>query len=110
MADRDGNPLEAAGGLFKRILERVGATVDEKLASGDHSRLPATAIAALVAAVERSIETNLRPDSRGVRRVAPDRFAILLTYEQDHELTEPHREALAKELAASAYEYIANHR
>lgn len=110
MAERDGGPLEQAGGFFRRILERVGATVDEKLAAGDTSRLPATAIGALVAAVERSIESNLREDARGVRRIAPDRYAVLLTYEHDAGLTGAHREALARELAASAYEYIANHR
>jgi hypothetical protein len=110
MAERDVNPLEQAGGLFRRILERVGATVDEKLAAGDSSRLPATAVGALAAALERSIESNLRADARGVRRVAPDRYAILLTYEQNGDLNDAHRQALAKELAASAYEYIANHR
>src|SRR5437016_5757328 len=81
MGERDESALGRADGFFKRVLERVGATVDEKLRANDASRLPANAVGAMAAAIERAIEEHVRADARGVRRVAPDRFAVLLTYE-----------------------------
>ena len=110
MSERDESALERAEGFFKRVLQRVGASVDDKLAAGDTSRLPAAAVGAMAAALEDAVEKNLQPDARGVRRVAPDQYTVLLTYEQNARLTEAHRRALARELAASVYEYVTNHR
>src|SRR5438105_9719427 len=110
MGDRDESALGRADGFFKKVLERVGATVDQKLAANDASRLPASAVGGMAAAIERAIEEHVRPDARGVRRVAPDRFQVLLTYEQNARLSDALRAALAHELAASAYEHIVNHR
>jgi hypothetical protein len=110
MAERDEGALERAEGFFKRVLQRVGASVDEKLAAGDASRLPAAAVGGMASALEDAVEQRLRPDPRGVRRLAPDQFRVLLTYEQNARLTEAHRKALARELAAGVYEYINNHR
>ena len=109
MADGDEGALERAEGLFKKVLERIGSTVDEKLASGE-ARLPTHEVGALAAALEDAIEANTRPDARGVRRLAPDRFQVLLTYEQNARLSEGDRKALASELAATAYEHVVNHR
>jgi hypothetical protein len=109
MAERDEGALERAEGFFKRVLERIGSSVDEKLAPSD-ARLPAHVVGALAAAVERAIEEGIRPDSRGVRRLAPDRFTVMLTYEQNAQIAEGERQAIARELAATAYEYIVNHR
>lgn len=111
MSDRDGeSALGRADGFFKKVLERVGATVDDKIAAGDAARLPPSAVGSMASAIERAVEDNMRADTRGVRRIAPDRFAVLLTYEQNARLSDAHRAALARELAASAYEYVVNHR
>lgn len=108
MTDRDEGALERAEGLFKKVLERIGSTVDEKLAAG--GRLKSHVVGRLAAAVEDVIEERLRYDQRGIRRLAPDRIVVLLTYEQNAELADSDRKALAAELAATAYEYIQNHR
>lgn len=108
MSDGDEGALERAEGLFKKVLERIGSSVDEKLAGG--GRLKSNVVGRLAAAVEDEIESRLRSDGRGVRRLAPDRVAVLLTYEQNSELTDSDRKALAAELAATAYEYIENRR
>lgn len=109
MGERDEGALERAEGFFKKVLGRIGSSVDEKLAPGD-ARLPAHEVGALAAAVEAAIEEHVRPDVRGVRRLAPDRYEVLLTYEHDAKLSDGDRKALASELAATAYEYIVNHR
>ena len=109
MAEGDEGALERAEGLFKKVLERIGSSVDEKLASSD-ARLPTHEVGALAASLEDAIESNVRPDARGVRRLAPDRFQVMLTYEQNARLAEGDRQALARELAATAYEHVVNHR
>jgi hypothetical protein len=109
MSDRDESALGKADGFLKRFLERVGSSVDRKLSSED-APLPPSAVDAVAAAIEHAIEANLRADGRGGRRLAPDRFIVMLTYEQDARLSDARRAALAKELAAGAYEYITNHR
>jgi hypothetical protein len=109
MAERDEGALERAEGFFKKVLERIGSSVDEKLASSA-DRLPAHVVGALAATIERTIEEQIRPDERGVRRLAPDRFDVMLTYEQNAGLVDEDRRALAHELAATAYEYVVNHR
>jgi hypothetical protein len=109
MAERDDGALERAEGFFKKVLGRIGSSVDEKLAPGE-ARLAPHEVGALAAAVEAELEERVRPDARGVRRLAPDRFAVLLTYEQDAKLSEADRKTLASELAATAYEYVVNRR
>src|ERR1043166_728569 len=110
MSDRDESALGKADGFFKKILERVGSSVDRKLAGDGDAPLPSSAIDEIAAAIERAIEENIRPDERGIRRLAPARFVVSLTYERNARVSEGHRSALAKELAASAYEYVVNHR
>ncbi len=109
MAERDDGALERAEVFFKKVLGRIGASVDEKLAP-DRTRFSARDIGTLAAAIEKELESAVRVDHRGVRKIAPDRFAVLLTYEDDAKLSDAARKALAGELAATAYEYIANHR
>jgi hypothetical protein len=109
MAERDEGALEKAEGLFKKVLERIGSSVDEKLAP-DEARLPPHEVGALAAALERAIESHLEADARGIRRLAPDRFQVLLTYEQNARLSDGDRQSLARELAATAYEHVVNHR
>jgi hypothetical protein len=109
MADHEDGALERAEGLFKRVLERVGATVDERVSS-QHSRLPAPLVGLVTSRLEDALEAGVIADERGVRRVAPDRFEVLLTYEADARLSEGDRRALAGELAGVAFEYIVNHR
>jgi hypothetical protein len=109
MGERDEGALERAEGFFKKVLGRIGSSVDDKLAAGD-ARSSVRRVGVLAAAIEGAVEAHVRPDSRGIRRLAPDRFEILLTYEEDVKLADSDRRALAAELAATAYEYIVNHR
>src|SRR6185436_11784555 len=44
------------------------------------------------------------------RRVAPNRFQVLLTYEETSALSPQYIEAVGKELTATAFEYINNRR
>lgn len=109
MGERDESALERAEGFFKKVLGRIGSSVDEKLAPGS-ARLAPHEVGGLAAALEAAVEAHVAPDARGIRRRAPDRFAVLLTYEHNSKLSDGDREALARELAAVVYEYIVNHR
>lgn len=109
MGQGDEGALERAEGFFKKVLGRIGASVDERLSTGG-SAFAAHEVGALAASIERAIEAKVRADRRGVRRLAPDRFSVLLTYEDDAKLSDADRKALAGELAATAYEFVVNHR
>ena len=109
MSDRDEGALERAELFFKKVLGRIGSSVDEKLAPGGKRFLPRE-VGALAAAIEQALEAKVRADSGGIRKIAPDRFSVLLTYEDDARLSDVDRKALAAELAATAYEYVVNHR
>lgn len=109
MADRDDGPLHRAEELVRKVLDRVGSSVDKKLAASGSATVGWLA-GSVAASLESHLEKAVRPDARGVRRQAPDRFSVSLTYEQHEGLSEGDRKALAAELAATAYEYIANHR
>src|SRR4051812_21837645 len=75
MGERDEGALERAEGFFKKVLGRIGSSVDERLSAGG-PKFAAHEIGALAAAVERALEEKVRADARGVRRIAPDRFAV----------------------------------
>jgi FHA domain/Protein of unknown function (DUF3662) len=108
MADQNDSVLDKAESLARRILERLGSKVDAKSA-GQHSLSPRE-VGELTSRIERVIEASLREDSKGVKRVAPNRYKILFTYEETSRLTPQYMEMLAKELKASVFEYITNRR
>jgi len=110
MADRGDSVLDKAESLARRILERLGSKVDSKLATANEQTLKPQVIGELASRVERVIESNLAKDEHGVRRVAPNRFRVLFTYEETSALSAQYIEAVGKELTATALEYINNRR
>lgn len=110
MAERDDSVLDKAEDIARRILERLGSSVDSKIAAGDTKSLGAREVTQLTSRIERAIESNLRQDKQGVKRVAPNRFKVLFTYEQSTRLAPAYLEALAKELKGPIFEFINNRR
>lgn len=110
MADPMDSMLDKAEGFARRILERLGSKVDGKLASANEHTLKPHVIADLASRVEQVIESNLEKDEHGVRRVAPNRFRVLFTYEETSTLSPQYIEAVGKELRATVLEYTNNRR
>jgi hypothetical protein len=110
MADRNDSILDKAESFARRVLERLGSKVDSKLAQGEQQTLTPREVGELTSRIERVIEANLREDKQGVKRVAPNRFSILFTYEESSRLNMQYVEALAAELKTTIFEYINNRR
>jgi len=112
----DEKPLEKAEAFLKRTLERLGSAVDKKVShtdAGPGGRRPGLSsrkVSDLVSSLERAIESELKPDENGIRRLAPNRIKVLFTYEERARLTEPYLESLGQEFKATAYEFINNRR
>jgi hypothetical protein len=104
------SPLDMAEKLARRILERLGAKVDSKLGPDDQQALSASVIGNLASRIEQTIESELKRDEQGTRRIAPNHIDVLFTYEESAELTPQYFDALGKELTASAFEFINNRR
>jgi hypothetical protein len=109
MAREDENIFDKAEGFARRLLERLGARVDEKI-GGDDQTLSARQLSEVASRMEKAIEDNLREDERKVRRVAPNLFNVLLTYEEASRLSPKYKEALSSELRSVAIEHINNRR
>lgn len=107
MARTDESIFDKAEGLARRVLERLGARVDDRLA-GDS--LSARKISDLASQIEQAIESNLKEDGQGVRRVAPSVIRVLLTHEEASSLGAKYKEALGAELSQVAREFINNRR
>ncbi|HKQ04422.1 MAG TPA: FHA domain-containing protein [Blastocatellia bacterium] len=110
MADKNDSVLDKAEQLARRVLERLGSTVDSKLGGRADAALSYREVSSLTARIEREIEANLRPDSEGVKRIAPNRIRVGFTYERATEISQEYLDALAKELKAATYEFIVNRR
>src|SRR5215216_948613 len=110
MSERDDSVLDKAEGIARRILERLGSTVDNKFSSGGKQTLGLREVGELTSRMERVIESSLREDKQGVKRIAPNRFKVLFTYEQATKFTPEYLEALAKELKGPIFEFINNRR
>lgn len=108
MADKNDSVLDKAESLARRILERLGSKVDAKSAS--EQTLSPREVGELTSRIERVIEASLREDKNGVKRVAPNRFKVLFTYEETSRLNSQYIEMLGKELKAAVYEFINNRR
>ena len=67
-------------------------------------------VGALTARLEAAIEANLREDKNKIKRVAPNLFKVLFTYEETSRLNTQYIEALGNELRALIYEYVNNRR
>jgi hypothetical protein len=110
MSDSSNNVLDKAESLARRILEKLGAKVDGTLGTEGTKTLSAREVGDLTSRIERVIETHLREDNRGVKRLAPNRYKILFTYEEANRLSPQYVEALAGELEANIFEYVNNRR
>jgi hypothetical protein len=102
--------LDKAESLARRILEKLGAKVDGTLGAEGTKTLSAREVGELTSRVERVIETHLREDNAGVKRLAPNRYKVLFTYEEANRLNPQYIEALAGELEANIFEYVNNRR
>ncbi|HTG14103.1 MAG TPA: FhaA domain-containing protein [Blastocatellia bacterium] len=110
MADKNENALDKAESVARRILERLGSKLDSKLEPTGRHALGARQISDLTGRVERAIEAALRNDKNDAAKVAPNRFKVLLTYEETSSLTPEYMEAVGKELTSTVREYVNNRR
>jgi hypothetical protein len=110
MADPKDSVLDKAENAARRILERLGSKVDNKLTSANDQQLRPEVIADLTSRVEQVIESSLEEDETGIRRVAPNRLRVLFTYEETSALSPQYIELVGKELTATALEYTNNRR
>jgi FHA domain-containing protein len=110
MADTGDSVLDKAEAFARRVLERLGAKVDSRITTASDQTLSPREVGDLTSRIERIIEANLRDDSNGVKRVAPNIYQVLFTYEDTSRLNAQYIEALADELKASVFEYINNRR
>lgn len=110
MANAGDSVLDKAESLARRVLERLGSNVDKKIAPEEQDCLSFSQIGDLAARLERLVDSSLIEDESGVRRIAPNRFKVLFTYEETSKLTPQYIEAVGKELTATIFEYINNRR
>jgi hypothetical protein len=109
MADTDDSVFDKAESLARRILERLGTSVDRKLIKNEHT-LQARVIGELASRLETAVEVNLQEDEQGIRRVAPNHFKVLFTYEETSKLSPQYIQSVGNELTATLFEYINNRR
>lgn len=110
MADQKDSVLDKAESVARQVLEKLGSKIDAKLTPGNQQTLKPNTIADLASRIEHAIESNLEEDERGVRKIAPNRFKVLFTYEETSNLSPQYIEAVSKELTATVIEYINNRR
>lgn len=92
---------------LRRFFERVGGALDFALRRplNPQSR---TDLSALLPQIEQAIEAKLRRE--GTRIIAPNLIELRYDYETYGQMTDTRRAYLQKELQASLYEYVINHR
>jgi hypothetical protein len=93
----------------RRLFERIGAAIDFALRRGGGFEGGARAdLVSLAPLVERAIEDDLK--SEDSRLLAPNLIELRYDYETYTRMGASRREFLQRELDASVYEYIYNHR
>ncbi len=92
---------------LRRFFERVGGALDFALRRPLNPQAR-TDLSSLLPQVEQAIEAKLRRE--GARIIAPNLLELRYDYETYGQMTDARREYLQKELQASLYEYIVNHR
>lgn len=110
MANAGDSVLDKAESLARRILQRLGSNVDKKLAPAEQLVLSSSKIGDLSSRLERLVDSSLKEDESGTRRIAPNRFKVLFTYEETSKLSPQYMEALGAELTETIFEYINNRR
>lgn len=106
----DENIFDKAEHLARRVFERLGAKVDEKISSDKESIFSQREVSDLIAKLERAIDTNLKADAKGLSRIAPHCIKVQVPYERAPLLNLKYAESLVNELKATAFEYITNRR
>jgi pSer/pThr/pTyr-binding forkhead associated (FHA) protein len=92
---------------LRRFFERVGGALDFALRRPLNPQAR-TDLSSLLPQVEQAIEAKLRRE--GARIIAPNLIELRYDYETYGQMTDARREYLQKELQASLYEYVVNHR
>ena len=92
---------------LRRFFERVGGALDFALRRPLNPQAR-TDLTALLPQIEQALEAKLRRE--GARLIAPNLIELRYDYETYSQLTQVRVEYLQRELAASLYEYIVNHR
>ncbi|MBI3427031.1 MAG: FHA domain-containing protein [Acidobacteria bacterium] len=92
---------------LRRFFERVGGALDFALRRPLNPQAR-TDLSALLPQIEQAIEAKLRRE--GARVIAPNLIELRYDYETYGQMTDARREYLQKELQASLYEYVVNHR
>lgn len=110
MGDSKDSVLDKAESLARRILQRLGSNVDKKIAPAEQPVLSSSKIGDLASRLERIVDSSLKEDERGLRRIAPNRFKVLFTYEETSKLSPQYIEAVGTELTETLFEYINNRR
>ena len=110
MSQSPENPVERAEKVLKRLFERLGAIIDDKLSGPVTRGLSSTEVSGLIGRLEQTVESSLREDDGGLKCLAPNVFEVLITYERSAGLSEQYLEALGIELKRDIFEYINNHR
>ncbi|HKV42892.1 MAG TPA: FhaA domain-containing protein, partial [Blastocatellia bacterium] len=110
MADTGEAGLAKAERFLKRLFERMGAAVDRKLSTPGNTPFGPYQVTEIVSQLERSVEAALKPDKNGTLAVAPNSFALCLTYEDGANLDKRYVQALEQEMEASIFEFINNRR
>ena len=110
MTDKTESALDKAEVAARRILERLGSKLDSKLAASGLQALGARQISDLTSRIESAIESSLRDAGKGAPGLAPNRFRVLLTYEETSNVSAEYMEAVGKELTSTVSEYITNRR
>jgi hypothetical protein len=110
MADEKDSIFDKAETMARRIFERLGAKVDHRLSKGGEDFLSKREIDELLGKIERAIDANLKVDNKGIKRIAPNCFKVMFTYERAMNLNNKYLENLYSELKAASFEYITNRR
>ena len=99
--------LNRVESYLRRFFERVGGALDFALRRPLNPQAR-TDLSALLPQLEQAIEAKLRRE--GQRLLAPNLIELRYDYETYSQLTQARIEYLQRELAASLYEYVVNHR
>jgi hypothetical protein len=110
MADEKDSLLDKAESLARRMFERLGAKLDNKLGAPEQESLSFKEVDDLIAKTERAIDANLKADGKGTKRVAPHFFKVMFTYERALNLSRKNIEILHSELKSAIFEYLTNRR
>jgi hypothetical protein len=110
MGDPKDSPLHKAEASAKRVLERLGSTIDKKVLGRTASEFGPDFAGDLASRIEKLIESSLKTDGRGCLIIAPNHYKVALTYEETSGMTQAQIESLSRDLTAAAHEFIHNRR